>query len=55
VEGFRSSTGATYPMLYGLTDAAKDAWEVSGYPSVRVVDAEGNVVGDSLDALRALL
>jgi hypothetical protein len=55
VADFRSRTGAAYPMLSGVTEDTRRAYEVSGYPSVRVIGKNGGIVGRSLEELKALL
>jgi hypothetical protein len=55
VEAFRSKSGASYPMLYGLEASVKEAYGVKGYPAVRVIGKDGRLIGDSLEALEEAL
>jgi hypothetical protein len=55
IEKFRADTGASYPMLYGLSADTKNSYGVSGYPRLRVVDRGGRRVGDDLAAVQSAL
>jgi hypothetical protein len=55
IEAFRETAGAAYPMLHGLSAATKEAYGVTGYPSLRVVDRQGRRAGDGLEALERAL
>ena len=51
---FATELGATYPILTGA-DATFDAWGVTWLPQAYLIDPEGNVVADDLEAIDALL
>jgi hypothetical protein len=55
IDAFRSDTGATYPILYGLSTETKAGYGVEKAPSLRVVDGQGRVVGDDEDDLKTAL
>ena len=55
VADFRGRTDATYPMLRGVTEDTRKAFEVSGYPALRIIGKKGGIAGRSMDDLRALL
>jgi hypothetical protein len=55
VADFAGRTGARYPMLTGLTDEAREAWGVRGYPALVVIDRTGRIAGRGIEALRSAL
>ena len=55
IAAFRETTGATYPILMGVSDETKEAYDVTRAPSVRVVDKDGKRAGDDMEALEAAL
>ena len=54
IKGFLEKTGSTFPVMPGLHAYAKDAWGITGFPSVRIVK-DGKRVGDDEAALEAIL
>ena len=42
---FREATGASYPILHGLSKDTWDAYEITGVPSIVVLHADGTVAG----------
>ncbi|MHC5010148.1 MAG: hypothetical protein ACYTG6_04255 [Planctomycetota bacterium] len=42
-------------MLTGLTDEAKAAWNITGFPAVRVISKDGTIAASDLEGLEALL
>ncbi len=45
IQGFRTKTGADYPILHGLTAEAKQAYGVKSYPFFVVIGKDGTIVG----------
>jgi len=54
VEAFFPGAPRPVPVLTGMDKATSTAWDISGFPNVRVVK-DGKRVGDTMDALKAAL
>ncbi|MDJ0976617.1 MAG: hypothetical protein QNJ98_19325 [Planctomycetota bacterium] len=52
---FRADTGATFPILTGLDAAVSKAYAVDAFPTIRVLDADGKVIGSDMAALEKAL
>ncbi len=52
---FRSQTGAEFPILTGVSAATLKAYEVTGMPTIRILGADGKVVGKDEAALEKAL
>lgn len=52
---FRADSGATFPILTGLDADVKEAYAVNAYPTIRVLDADGKVIGSDMAALEKAL
>ena len=55
IQTFLHETGGSWPVLYGYGAITKEAYDVGQVPSVRVLDARGEVIGRDLLSLRAML
>lgn len=55
LEKFRADTGAAFPILTGLDAGTKKAYGIVGYPTIRVLDANGRVIGSDMAALEKAL
>ena len=54
IKGFLEKAGGSFPVLAGLKSASKDAWGITGFPSVRVVK-DGKRAGDAESAVETAL
>ena len=45
IKGFLAKAGRTFPVMPGLDSYSKEAWGITGFPSVRVVK-DGKRAGD---------
>jgi hypothetical protein len=54
IAGFLEKAGGSFPVMAGLDAASKDAWGITGFPSVRVVK-DGKRVGDRESAVETAL
>lgn len=45
IKGFRTKTGADYPILHGLSAETKQAYGVKGYPFFVVINKDGTIAG----------
>ena len=45
IKGFRTRSGADYPILHGVTAETKQAYGVKGYPFFVVINKDGTIAG----------
>lgn len=55
IERWKQAVGADFPVLHGVTPKTAEAYGLGSYPTFRVLDADGRVVGSDAAALKKLL
>lgn len=52
---FRDRSGATYPILHGLSADSKTAYGVTSYPSVRLLAKDGTIAATDEAGIKKIL
>ena len=55
IQRWKEAVGADFPVLHGVTRKTADAYGLRSYPTLRVLDGDGRVVGSDAAALAKLL